>query len=127
MSIDENNSVFEKIKNDNHEQLVEITKVLGTDELLEWIDESNFKLDEYYKPRVIEKHRPRKDLKEFINENNSHLVSKDGINFLEKIFVFNPQKRMTAREAMCHKWLNPLPNKDLKKRGIDPENPNTPI
>tara|TARA_B000000565_G_scaffold189922_1_gene144762 strand:+ start:3024 stop:4136 length:1113 start_codon:yes stop_codon:yes gene_type:complete len=112
---------------DNHEQLVEITKVLGTDELLEWIDESNFKLDEYYKPRVIEKHRPRKDLKEFINENNSHLVSKDGINFLEKIFVFNPQKRMTAREAMCHKWLNPLPNKDLKKRGIDPENPNTPI
>lgn len=112
---------------DNHEQLVEITKVLGTDELLEWIDESNFKLDEYYKPRVIEKHRTRKDLKDFINENNSHLVSKDGINFLEKIFVFNPQKRMTAREAMCHKWLNPLPNKDLKKRGIDPENPNTPI
>ena len=77
---------------DNHEQLVEITKVLGTDELLEWIDESNFKLDEYYKPRVIEKHRTRKDLKDFINENNSHLVSKDGINFLEKIFVFNPQK-----------------------------------
>lgn len=51
---------------------------------------------------------PRKKWSSFITEDNKRLVTPDALDLLDKLLVFDHQKRLTASEAMAHPYFNPI-------------------
>jgi len=93
---------------DNHDQLVKIAKVLGTDELFAYLDKYGITLDPHFLS-LIGRHS-RKPWKKFINPENKHLALPDAIDFLDKLLRYDQQDRLTAREAMQHPYFDPIRN-----------------
>ncbi|CAI0464862.1 unnamed protein product [Linum tenue] len=91
---------------DNHDQLVKIAKVLGTDELYAYLNKYNLELDPQLET-LVGRHS-RKPWSKFINPNNQHLISPEAIDFLEKLLRYDHQDRVTAKEAMVYQTvINP--------------------
>jgi len=53
-------------------------------------------------------------LRDFINETNKHLVDDNLIDLLEKIFVYDHTKRLTASEAIQHPYFDEVRNKNYE-------------
>jgi casein kinase II subunit alpha len=91
---------------DNHDQLVKIAKVLGTDELFTYLEKYSIVLDPHFLS-MIGRHS-RKPWKKFITNENKNLALPDAIDFLDKLLRYDQQDRLTAREAMQHPYLDPV-------------------
>ncbi|URE01126.1 Casein kinase II [Musa troglodytarum] len=88
---------------DNHDQLVKIAKVLGTDELNAYLNKNRLELDPQLEA-LVGRHS-RKPWARFINADNQHLVSPEAIDFLDRLLRYDHQDRLTAREAMAHPYF----------------------
>ncbi|XP_031495186.1 casein kinase II subunit alpha-2-like isoform X1 [Nymphaea colorata] len=88
---------------DNHDQLVKIAKVLGTDELNAYLNKYRLELDPQL-DALVGRHS-RKPWSKYINADNQHLVSPEAIDFLDKLLRYDHQDRLTAREAMAHPYF----------------------
>ncbi|CDW58013.1 Casein kinase II subunit alpha' [Trichuris trichiura] len=88
------------------DQLVRITDVLGATDLLSWIYE--YKIDFHPTPDQEFTCASRKEWTHFKNAYNEHLAKEDALDFLDRVLVFDPQKRITASEAMKHAYFAPL-------------------
>jgi len=91
---------------DNYDQLVRITKVLGTDELFDYLDKYDLDLDPHFDG--ILSTQARKPWHRFITAENQHLVSEDGIDLLHNLLRYDHQERLTAKEAMDHPYFAPI-------------------
>ncbi|KAL7071898.1 hypothetical protein ACQ4LE_008491 [Meloidogyne hapla] len=91
---------------DNYDQLVRIAKVLGTDELFEYIDKYQIELDPRFND-LLGRHS-RKRWERFVHSENQHLVTPEAIDFLDKLLRYDHQDRLTAREAMEHPFFYPV-------------------
>lgn len=91
---------------DNYDQLVRIAKVLGSDSLNEYIDKYSLTLDPQY-DEILGVY-PRKKWRKFINSQNQHLCAEDALDFLDSLLKFDHQERLTCREAMEHKYFDPV-------------------
>ncbi|KAH0995866.1 hypothetical protein GBA52_019730 [Prunus armeniaca] len=89
---------------DNHDQLVKIAKVLGTDELNAYLNKYHLELDPQL-DALVGRHS-RKPWSKFINADNQHLVSPEAIDFLDKLLRYDHQDRLTAKEAMGHPYFS---------------------
>ncbi|GLT65193.1 hypothetical protein SLA2020_376370 [Shorea laevis] len=89
---------------DNHDQLVKIAKVLGTDELNAYLNKYHLELDPQLEA-LVGRHS-RKPWSRFINSDNQHLVSPEAIDFLDKLLCYDHQDRLTAKEAMAHPYFS---------------------
>ncbi|KAK7263232.1 hypothetical protein RJT34_30819 [Clitoria ternatea] len=89
---------------DNHDQLVKIAKVLGTDELNAYLNKYHLELDPQL-DALVGRHS-RKPWSKFINADNQHLVSPEAIDFLDKLLRYDHQDRLTAKEAMAHPYFS---------------------
>ena len=109
---------------DNYDQLVRIAKVLGTEELFEYLDKYQIELDPrfndilgryavdlfltaliYLNTIVIFFRHSRKRWERFVHSENQHLVSPEALDFLDKLLRYDHQERLTAREAMDHPYF----------------------
>eukprot|EP01095_Lingulamoeba_sp_RSL-Kostka_P004435 TRINITY_DN1565_c0_g1_i1.p1 TRINITY_DN1565_c0_g1~~TRINITY_DN1565_c0_g1_i1.p1 ORF type:complete len:420 (-),score=100.34 TRINITY_DN1565_c0_g1_i1:1088-2347(-) len=91
----------------NQDQLVKIAKVLGTQELYEYVQKYGLSLDPQFQ-NLIGNHS-KKPFKRFINEENKHLCSDPlAIDFLENLLRYDHQERLTAKEAMNHEFFDIL-------------------
>jgi len=91
---------------DNYDQLVRIAKVLGTDELYEYIDKYQIDLDPRFND-ILGRHT-RKRWERFVHGENQHLVTAEAIDFLDKLLRYDHAERLTAREAMDHPYFYPV-------------------
>lgn len=91
---------------DNADQLVKIAKVLGTDELTDYLNKYDIELDPNLES-LVARHR-QKPWSIFINSDNQHLVTPEAMDFLENILRYDHQERFTAREAMAHPYFYPV-------------------
>lgn len=98
---------------DNYDQLVRIAKVLGTDELFEYIDKYQIELDPRFND-LLGRHS-RKRWERFVHSENQHLVTPEAIDFLDKLLRYDHQDRLTAREAMEHPFFFPVVEEHRKK------------
>lgn len=89
--------------NDNYDQMVRIARVLGTPEFYAYLSKYNIKIDPKFK-ELIGCHT-RKKWDRFINTENEYLVSDDAINLLESMLRYDHMTRITAREALEHKYF----------------------
>lgn len=109
--------------NSNSDQLVKIAKVLGTEDLFDYLDKYDIELDAQYDD--ILGRFPKKSWHSFINADNQRFVSNDAIDFLDKLLRYDhqvsfpdlvslwqmpdaKQERLTAKEAMAHPYFNPV-------------------
>ncbi|CAG0912810.1 unnamed protein product [Notodromas monacha] len=91
---------------DNYDQLVRIVKVLGTEELYEYLDKYQIELDPRFND-ILGRHS-RKRWDRFQNADNKHLVNTEAVDFLDKLLRYDHQERLTAREAMEHSYFYPI-------------------
>lgn len=91
---------------DNTDQLIRIVKVLGTDEFYEYLNKYNIRLDQGFKT-MLGVHN-RKKWERFVNSENEYLVNIEAIHFLENLLRFDHMQRITAREAIQHKYFMPV-------------------
>jgi serine/threonine protein kinase len=48
---------------------------------------------------------PKKEFSSFINDKNKYLVTEEALDLLEKLLQFDPEKRLTASEALEHPYF----------------------
>ena len=108
--------------NSNSDQLVKIAKVLGTEDLFDYLDKYDIELDAQYDD-ILSRY-PKKPWHSFINADNQRFVSNDAIDFLDKLLRYDHQvcsasrptlhmlnclkERLTAKEAMAHNYFAPV-------------------
>lgn len=91
---------------DNYDQLVKITKVLGTDELYAYLEKYDIELDAQYDD-ILGRYQ-RKPWSRFLTTENQRFISNEAIDFLDKLLQYDHQERLTAREAMMHAYFEPV-------------------
>ncbi|XP_049589022.1 casein kinase II subunit alpha [Syngnathus scovelli] len=91
---------------DNYDQLVRIAKVLGTEDLYDYVDKYNIELEPRFND-ILGRHS-RKRWERFVHSENQHLVSSEALDFLDKLLRYDHQARLTAREAMDHPYFFPI-------------------
>lgn len=77
--------------NSNSDQLVKIAKVLGTEDLFDYLDKYDIELDAQYDD-ILSRY-PKKPWHSFINADNQRFVSNDAIDFLDKLLRYDHQVR----------------------------------
>ncbi|KAJ9441537.1 Casein kinase II subunit alpha [Diplonema papillatum] len=87
----------------NHDQLVKITRVIGTDGLYEYLVKYNIDLSPHYDGLL--QAQPRRSWSYFVHKDNAHLATPDAIDFVDKLLVYDHQKRMDAATAMKHPYI----------------------
>lgn len=92
--------------NSNSDQLVKIAKVLGTEELFDYLDKYDIELDAQYDD--ILSRFPKKSWHHFVNSENQRFVSNEALDFLDKLLRYDHQERLTAKEAMAHPYFAPV-------------------
>ena len=83
--------------NSNSDQLVKIAKVLGTDDLFEYLDKYDIELDPQYDD--ILGRFPKKSWHSFVNAENQRFVSSEAIDFLDKLLRYDHQVGATGRKT----------------------------
>jgi casein kinase II subunit alpha len=97
---------------DNYDQLVRIAKVMGTDDLHDYLDKYNIELDPRFND-ILGRHS-RKRWERFVHTENSHLVSPEALDFLDRLLRYDHAERLTAKEAMEHPYLLPIINQSAQ-------------
>ena len=113
--------------NSNSDQLVKIAKVLGTDDLFDYLDKYEIELDAQYDD-ILGRFQ-KKPWHSFVTSENQRFVSNEAIDFLDKLLKYDHQviffhqqspsisasevlmprqERLTAKEAMLHPYFNPI-------------------
>lgn len=103
---------------DNYDQLVRIAKVLGTEELYDYIEKYHIELDPRFND-ILGRHS-RKRWERFIHSENEHLVSPEAIDLLDKLLQYDMLERLTAREAMDHPYFYPVVKQEQNKTSQSP-------
>ncbi|KAI8048967.1 hypothetical protein BDF22DRAFT_239146 [Syncephalis plumigaleata] len=93
---------------DNYDQLVKIAKVLGTEELMAYLDKYDIELDSHY-DEILGRY-PRKPWQKFVNAENERYYSPEAIDFLDRLLRYDHQERLTPQEAMAHPYFEPVRN-----------------
>uniref|UniRef100_A0AC35U3Z3 Protein kinase domain-containing protein n=1 Tax=Rhabditophanes sp. KR3021 TaxID=114890 RepID=A0AC35U3Z3_9BILA len=91
---------------DNYDQLVRIAKVLGTDELFTYLNKYHINLDTRFND-LLGKHT-KKRWDRFVHNENTHLVSPEALDFLDKLLRYDHMERLTAEEAMEHQYFEQI-------------------
>jgi casein kinase II subunit alpha len=91
---------------DNYDQLAKIARVLGTDELFAYLNKYGLELDPQLEA-LVGRHA-RRPWARFVTADNQHLVSPEGVDFLDKLLRYDHAERLTAAEAMAHPWFEPV-------------------
>ncbi|CAD8051770.1 unnamed protein product [Paramecium sonneborni] len=94
---------------DNYDQLVVISKVLGTEELQAYIKKYRIRLDPVLESKLG--NYPKKEWVKFINAENKHLCSDEAIDILSRMLIYDHALRITPKDAMDHPYFLPVKGK----------------
>ncbi|RKP29718.1 kinase-like protein [Metschnikowia bicuspidata] len=87
----------------NNDQLVQIAKVLGTKDLMAYVDKYGIKLSSEYDS--ILGNYPKKPWVSFFNKENKHLVLEEVVDLIDKLLQYDHQLRPTAKETLKHPFF----------------------
>ncbi|KAF5212756.1 Casein kinase II subunit alpha' [Clavispora lusitaniae] len=81
-----------------------IAKVLGTKDLMAYVNKYRIKLSDEY--NSILGNYPRKPWSAFVNKDNQHLVSPEVVDLIDKLLTYDHQLRPTANETREHPFFS---------------------
>jgi casein kinase II subunit alpha len=99
---------------DNPNQLVKITRVLGTDDFWKYIKKYEIKLDRNLH-RMIQPCL-KKDFFRFVSSENKKYITQEALEMCEGLLKYDHRARFTPREAMRHPYFAPVIEAKLKDR-----------
>jgi casein kinase II subunit alpha len=122
--------------NSNSDQLVKIAKVLGTDDLFDYLDKYEIELDQQYDD-ILGRFQ-KKPWHSFVTSENQRFVSNEAIDFLDKLLRYDhqvrkiptvdlredmfltccSQERLTAKEAQAHPYFDPVRDPEVFKQNL---------
>ena len=73
--------------NDNYDQLEKIARVLGTNELFDYLEKYHIELDANYEG-ILGKHN-KKHFSKFVTNENKHLAKNDAVDLLSKMLIYD--------------------------------------
>lgn len=91
---------------DNNDQLVKIAKILGTDDLMVYLEKYNLQLPPPLSAAVGR--HSRKPWTVLINHQNEHLCSPDALDLLDHLLRYDHAERFNAKEAAQHPYFAPV-------------------
>ena len=94
---------FFKGKN-NMDHLERIVTVLGSNDLVAYTQKYNIALPERFQLKMCNKAL----WGQFVNEENEYLVNDDALNLLEQLLRYDHTTRITALEALEHRYFKPV-------------------
>jgi len=77
--------------------------VLGTKDLLAYLEKFQIKLDSHFDGILGD--FPKKPLQKFITNDNKHLCSNEALDFLSKCLVYDHTERILPKEAILHPYF----------------------
>jgi len=83
-----------------------IASILGTDDFFAYLAKHNIELDPLYRealPCV-----PEKSWQSLINVENERFADDEAIDFVDNLLRYDPNERLTAREALAHPYFTPV-------------------
>lgn len=91
---------------DEFDQLVKVSKVLGTDDLYRYCEKYGVDLD----PRLASMcgYRPKQPWKRFVTAESAHLAAPEALDLLDNLLKYDHQQRLTAQEALAHVYFDPV-------------------
>eukprot|EP00828_Plagiopyla_frontata_P002900 TRINITY_DN10666_c0_g1_i1.p2 TRINITY_DN10666_c0_g1~~TRINITY_DN10666_c0_g1_i1.p2 ORF type:complete len:145 (-),score=28.91 TRINITY_DN10666_c0_g1_i1:18-452(-) len=92
--------------NDNYDQLVKITRVLGTEELEAYLKKYKIVLDQQYDTLISR--CSRKPWQKFITSSNKHLCTQEALDFLSSMLIYDHALRITPKDALNHPYFLPI-------------------
>ena len=98
---------------DNNDQLVKIAKVLGTDDLKIYLAKHKLKIPPVYLD-ILHEHA-KKSWDKFVNTENQALVSKDALDLLSKMLLYDRSERICPKDAMLHPYFAPVREYKMKE------------
>lgn len=99
---------------DNYDQLVKIVKVLGTKDLLKYLEKYDLQLHSQF-DGLLGRYSKR-SWRSFVNEKNKHLVSQEAINLLDSMLKYDHQQRPTCKEAMLDPYFDTIRKEEGEKQ-----------
>lgn len=88
----------------NTDQLVQIARVLGTKELMAYVNKYGIRLSDEYDS--ILGNYARKPWSLFVTKDNQRLISNEVVDLIDKLLTYDHQLRPTAKEAMAHPFFS---------------------
>eukprot|EP00917_Polyrhabdina_sp_WS-2016_P021999 GHVP01047642.1.p1 GENE.GHVP01047642.1~~GHVP01047642.1.p1 ORF type:complete len:345 (+),score=44.02 GHVP01047642.1:677-1711(+) len=88
---------------DNYDQLVKISKVLGTDGLFKYLTKYRLELDCQF-VHLIGTHS-KKPWSSFVTDENRHLANAEVIDLIDRMLVYDHRSRVLPCEAMEHSYF----------------------
>ena len=101
---------------DNYEQLRKIEEVLGSEELDRYIAKYHLKLNK--ETKCLLGHFERRPWTDFVSKTTEKFINDDLFDFLDKTLVYDHNDRLTAKEAMAHRWFDPVRD-DVEKEMVE--------
>jgi len=98
---------------DNYDQLVKIAKVLGTTDLVKYLEKYDLTLDPHFDGLLG--NYTRKSWRKFVNTKNKHLCVEEALDLLDKLLQYDHQLRPTAAEAMAHGYFDTVRRYNVEK------------
>lgn len=89
---------------DMEDQLDKIASVLGTNDLVVYLEKYQIELDERF-TGIFGGHQ-KKQWSKFVNSENSMLANKDALSLLNEMLKYDQQKRITAKDALDFSYFN---------------------
>lgn len=93
---------------DNDDQLIQIVKVLGTNDLHCYINSYRLQCKSTLNNCIKRLPSSRQKLENFVNRENHHLISAEALDLLDRLLRYNHQERLNALEALNHPYFNPV-------------------
>ncbi|KAK4056091.1 protein kinase domain-containing protein [Microbotryomycetes sp. JL221] len=88
---------------DTFDQLVKIVNVLGTSDFYKYVDK--WEIDVSPAMEAALGYHAKRSWSRFVTPDNQHLLNNDAIDLLEKTLTYDHIDRLTAREAMEHRYF----------------------
>ncbi|CAG9857754.1 unnamed protein product [Phyllotreta striolata] len=94
---------------DNYDQLVRIVKVLGTNELNAYLTKYNIAIDKKLQGSLGS--HTRKSWQRFVHTEHEYLINDHSLHLLENLLRIDHAERISARDALNHKYFAPVRRK----------------
>jgi casein kinase II subunit alpha len=93
---------------DNSDQLVQIARVLGTEELFAYLESCKLQLSPEY-DELLDRHTfSKKSWSKFITAENRDLACPEVLDLIDRMLVYDRSNRISPSEALQHPYFRPI-------------------
>ena len=92
--------------NDNDDQLIKIAQFMGTSDLMDYVRKYKLTIKSFISKKL--QNWDRQPWETLFTKQNKHLINPEGLDLLNKMLVYDREKRIAPQEAMKHEYFKPV-------------------